>query len=213
MKIKWLGHSSFLITAGDGSKIITDPYSTGGGINYDKIDESADIVLVSHQHDDHNNVRAVKGKPQVVTKSGKVKGIEFEGVASYHDTSSGRERGANTIFCFAVDGVRICHLGDLGHKLSPEQVSGIGEVNILLIPVGGFFTIDAAVASSVCEQLKPRVVIPMHYRTAKCAYPISGVDDFLQGKEVIKRLDASEIEFNRDELPQGTEIVVLRHAK
>ena len=98
MKIKWLGHASFLITAEDGTKIITDPYVTGRGINYGEITEAADIVVISHQHGDHSNAAAVKGKPQIVTASQKAKGIEFKGIQSFHDASGGRERGPNTIF-------------------------------------------------------------------------------------------------------------------
>ena len=134
MKIKWLGHACFLITAEDGTRIITDPYESGGNIKYDKIAEAADIVVISHQHYDHNDARAVKGKPVIVTESQKAKGIEFKGVESFHDTSGGRQRGPNTIFCFTVDKIKVCHLGDLGHDLSAEQVSDIGEVDILLIP-------------------------------------------------------------------------------
>ena len=102
MKIKWLGHSCFLITADEGVRIITDPYSVGGGIGYDKIQEAADIVTVSHGHGDHSNVAVVKGNPEVVISSKEVKGIEFRGIASYHDETQVRQRGPNTIFCFTT---------------------------------------------------------------------------------------------------------------
>ena len=214
MKIKWLGHASFLITSEEGLRIITDPYSVGGGINYGKIQETADIVVVSHDHPDHGNVAAVKGKPEVVSTLGsrRVKGIEFKGIASYHDEAKGRQRGPNIIFCFTVDKMRICHLGDLGHQLDTSQIAEIGGVDILLIPVGGFYTIDAKGAAKVCEQLSPKVVIPMHYKTAKCDYPISGVDDFLKGRKDVRRLDVAEVEFKKEQLPSATETVVLKHA-
>jgi len=214
MKIKWLGHASFLITSEEGLKIISDPYSVGGGINYGKIQETADIVVVSHDHPDHGNVAAVKGKPEVVSTLGsrRVKGIEFKGIASYHDEAKGRQRGPNIIFCFTVDGVRICYLADLGHQLDASQITEIGGVDILLIPVGGFYTIDAKGAAKVCEQLSPKVVIPMHYKTAKCDYPISGVDDFLKGRKNVRRLDVAEVEFKKEQLPSATETVVLKHA-
>ncbi len=115
MKIKWLGHASFLITSDSGIKIITDPYETGGGLSYGEIKESADIVTVSHDHFDHNNVAAVPGNPQVVKGTAEVKGIEFKGISTYHDEAKGGQRGKNTILCFEVDGIRVCHLGDLGH--------------------------------------------------------------------------------------------------
>ena len=215
MKIKWLGHASFLITSEDGLKIITDPYSVGGGINYGRIEETADIVTVSHKHGDHNNVASVKGKPEIVDARGatKVKGIDFEGIASYHDEAAGQQRGPNTILCFTLDGMRICHLGDLGHQLEGSKIAEIGEVDILLVPVGGFFTIGAKVATTVCQALNPKVVIPMHYKTAKCDYPIAGVNDFLKGRKDIRRLDASETEFKKDQLPAVTQTVVLNHAR
>lgn len=210
MKIKWLGHASFVIISDAGTKIITDPYVTGGGIGYGEITESADIVTVTHDHSDHNNVAAVKGKPEVVRGSTRIKGIEFKGIPSYHDEAGGSARGKNTMFCFEVDGMRVGYLGDLGHQLSDKQVAELGRIDILLIPVGGYYTIDAKVATQVCNQLNPRVIIPMHFKTDKCAYPIVGVDEFLKGKEGVTRLDASEVPFKREELPTTTQIIVLK---
>jgi len=210
MKIKWLGHASFLITSDSGTRIITDPYICGSGLRYDEIKEAADIVTVSHDHFDHNNVASVGGNPQVVKEPTEVKGIKFEGVPTYHDASGGSERGNNTIFCMDIDGVRVCHLGDLGHPLSDQQAANTGKVDVLLIPVGGFFTIDARVASEVCDKLNPRVVIPMHYKNEKCDFPISGVEDFLKGKERVSKPDSSEVELKAEALPAETEIVVLK---
>lgn len=214
MKIKWLGHASFLLTTKEGMRVITDPYATGAGLSYGEITESADVVLVSHEHADHNNVRAVKGKPEVIRGTGthQAKGIEFKGVTSFHDPSGGRERGPNTIFCFVLDEIRFCHLGDLGHLLSEEQVAQIGRVDVLFLPVGGFFTIDAGEATQVMESLQPRVAIPMHFKTPKCDYPISPVDDFLRGKERIRRIGGSEIELEAASLPEETSIWVLEPA-
>ena len=214
MKIKWLGHACFLITSRDGLRVITDPYAVGGGINYSPIKETADVVVVSHDHGDHSNVSTVQGKPEVVKGSGTktARGIQFKGIASYHDASQGTQRGLNTVFCFAIDNTKLCHLGDLGHVLDPEQVNEIGAVDILFAPVGGFFTIDASVASQVCDQLKPKVVIPMHFKTLKCAYPIAGVEDFLGGKENVRRVGNSEADFERERLPAATEIVLLQPA-
>jgi len=214
MKIKWLAHASFLITSDAGIKIITDPYETGGGLSYGEIKESADIVTVSHDHADHNNVSAVRGNPEVVKGAGtrKVKGIEFKGIPCCHDEAGGKLRGDNTIFCFDVDNIRVCHLGDLGHLPSDKQVTEIGKIDILLTPVGGYFTIDAKAATQVSEQLKPKVIIPMHFKTGKCAYPIADVEQFLRGKKNISRLDSSEVEFKNTELPTTTQIVVLKPA-
>jgi L-ascorbate metabolism protein UlaG (beta-lactamase superfamily) len=214
MKVKWLGHSCFLITSETGLRIITDPYATGGGISYSPVNEAADIVTVSHNHRDHNNIAAVRGNPEVITGSGTktAKGIQFNGIASHHDASKGRERGTNTIFCFTVDGIRLCHLGDLGHELSREEIAQTGNVDVLLIPIGGFFTIDARVAAKVAAGLKPKVIIPMHYKTPQCDLPITGVEDFLTDKKNVKKLNSSEMEFKAGKLPEVTEIIVLQPA-
>jgi L-ascorbate metabolism protein UlaG (beta-lactamase superfamily) len=214
MKVKWLGHSCFLVTSKGGVRIITDPYAVGGDIKYSPIKETADIVVVSHGHSDHSNVSAVQGKPAVVEGSGTktARGIQFRGIAAYHDASHGEQRGPNTIFCFNVDGLKLCHLGDLGHVLNPGQVNEIGAIDILFIPVGGFYTIDAPVASQVCDQLKPKVVIPMHFKTPRCVYPIAGVEDFLKGKKNVRKVGDSEAEFERERLPVATEIVLLQPA-
>jgi len=214
MKIKWLGHASFLITSDSGVRVVIDPYTRGGGISYGQIQETADVVIVSHKHQDHNNVGAVKGRPVVVDAPGvkTVKGVEFLGVPSYHDGSRGAQRGSNIIFCFTMDGVRICHLGDLGHELDAGHVKEIGPVDVLLVPAGGFYTIDCGQACGVCEALKPRVVIPMHVKTPKCDYPITGVEDFLKGRKNVNRVAASEIEIKKDKLPVETETIVLQHA-
>ena len=214
MKVKWLGHSSFLITADNGTKIITDPYTTNERLKYGDIKESADVVVVSHEHGDHNNVAAVKGKPQVVRGAGtkEVKNIKFEGVATYHDDSGGKQRGSNTVTCFLVDGVRVCHSGDLGHPLFDKEIKQIGKVDVLLLPVGGFFTIDAKVATEVVLKLGPKVVIPMHFKNEKCDFQISGVDEFLQGKTNVTKLNTSEVEFKAGKLPTTTQIMVLKPA-
>jgi len=212
MKIKWLGHSCFVISSDAGIKIITDPYVTGGGLNYGEIKESADIVTVSHDHSDHNNVAAVGGNPEIVRGTAKVKGIEFKGIPTYHDDAGGKLRGNNTILCFEVDRVKVCHLGDLGHQLSDKQVAELGRIDISLIPVGGFYTTDARVADQVGNKLAPKVIIPMHYKTDKCGYPIAGVDEFLREKKDVSQLDTSEVEFKQGELPASTQIIVLKPA-
>lgn len=196
MKVKWLGHATFLITAENGTKIITDPYKTNESLKYDDIKESADIVTVSHEHGDHNYVEAITGNPEVVRGTAEVKGISFKGIPSYHDDSEGSQRGSNTIFCFKVDGVQICHLGDLGHPLRGNVITDIGRPDVLLIPVGGNYTLGADGASEVVRYLLPRNVIPMHYNNDRCPdFPVAGVDDFLKRKPRITRPDSSEVEF------------------
>ncbi len=212
--IKWLGHSAFLITANNGTTIITDPYGQYDGLNYEPISESANISLISHQHGDHCGGN-VTGNPQVIDKAGNAiaNGIEFRGIASHHDQSSGTQRGDNIIFCFTLDGIKVCHLGDLGHLLSNEQVQEIGEVDILMIPVGGFFTINASEATQVCNQIKPKVIIPMHVSNSKCAFPIAPIDDFVQNKSDIEQTESVEKQFAKTDLPSSTKIIVLEPAK
>ena len=216
MKIRWLGHACFLLTSDSGLRIITDPYTAGVfGLDYAPPSETADLVTVSHDHADHNNVAAVKGNPRVVQGVGtqQARDIQFRGVASAHDRSSGKERGSNTIFCFALDGINVCHLGDLGHDLSDQTVADIGKVDVLLIPVGGNFTIDAAAADRVCEKLAPKVVIPMHFKNDRCpAFPVAGADDFTRRRQQVRAIADSEVELKKEELPATTETVVLRPA-
>ena len=212
MKLRYLGHSCFVITSDSGARIITDPYQTGAGLTYGAIMESADIVTVSHDHFDHGNVAAVKGNPEVVRGDTRIKEIEFKGIPSYHDETGGRQRGSNTIICFEVDGIRVCHLGDLGHRLSDQQIAELGKVDILLTPVGGFYTIDAGAAAEIGHLINPKVIIPMHFKTDKGLPGIAGVEGFLQGKTGVSRLDASEVEFKEGQLPTATQIMVLKPA-
>jgi L-ascorbate metabolism protein UlaG (beta-lactamase superfamily) len=191
MKIKWLGLASFLITSDSGVKIITDPFDTGNGLDYNQITESADIVTVSHEHFDHNNVATVRGNPQALRlgKPTETKGIRFHSVASLHDDAGG-----------------------LGHLPTDEQFKEIGPVDVLLTPVGGIYTVNAKVATQIADRLKPKVIIPMHYRDGRCNFPISEVGEFLEGKENVTRRDDSEIELSRESLPASTQIIVLKSA-
>ena len=217
MVIQWLGHSSFLIVSAEGTKIITDPYEPGafaGGISYGPIKIAPDIVTVSHDHADHGYVDGLPNHFSVVSHPGTttIQGIEFRGIESFHDPEGGALRGRNVIFSMNVDRVHVCHLGDLGHLLTPGQVDQIGPVDILLIPVGGYYTIDSEEAARVADQLSPKVIIPMHYCTGECSFPIAPVDEFLAGKQNVRRLDSSEYEITKDQLPDTREIVVLKHA-
>lgn len=217
MKIKWYGHAAFLITSDQGTKFIIDPYEPGafgGQLSYDKIMDKADFVLITHDHADHNYVKDLAGPPQVVKGTGPktIKGISIKGIETFHDPSKGNERGPNTVFTFKVDELQVCHLGDLGHVLGDKELAEIGSVDILLIPVGGYFTIDPKEATRVAEQIKPKAAIPMHFKTGKCGFPIAPVEDFLKGKVNVKRPKSSEVSFDKLSLPQQMEIVVLEHA-
>jgi L-ascorbate metabolism protein UlaG (beta-lactamase superfamily) len=217
MKIKFLGHACFRIEAADGTSIITDPYEPGGyggAIGYGRITEPADLVLISHEHADHNYARGVPGRPQVLRGGGPqtVKGIEVRWVKAFHDASRGGERGEVSLAVVAVDGVRVCHCGDLGHGLEMREVSALGPVEVLLVPVGGTFTLDAAGATALVERMRPKVVIPMHFKTEKCGFALAGVEEFLRGKERVRRPGGSEVELTKETLPGETEVVVLEPA-
>jgi L-ascorbate metabolism protein UlaG (beta-lactamase superfamily) len=215
MKIRWNGHSSFTITASDNTVLVTDPYDPngyGGVLKYDQVRDRADGVLVSHNHADHNYVKGLTGSPKVVKGDGQVKGIQIKGISSHHDESGGSERGDNVIFAFAVDGIRICFVGDLGHQLSPKQVDAIGQVDLLLLPVGGTYTVDAEGAVKVANALSPRLIIPMHFKTSKCNLPIAGVDGFLSKMTGVRHVNKSEVDLSADILPAAPEVWVLDHA-
>lgn len=215
MKIKYLGHAAFAFTSEAGTRIVLDPFEAGaygGAVGYPPIKETAEIVLLSHDHPDHGYPQAVEGNPQVISSAGttSVGEITITGVATFHDESHGSERGSNVIFTVEVDGLRVTHLGDLGHPLSDEEAAAIGTPDVLLVPVGGFFTIDASTAGGVIEQLSPRVVIPMHYKTECCGFPIATLDDFLGGKENVERV-GQEVEVSAENLPGDREIWVMQH--
>lgn len=217
MKIKYYGHAAFLITSDQGVKIIIDPYEPGGfggAIGYGSIPDEAHIVLVSHDHADHNHVQSLRGKPRVVKGVGshRADDLEFKGIATYHDDRKGSERGQNTIFCFSIDGIHLCHLGDLGHIPSEQEAKQIGPVDLLLMPVGGVYTIDPAQATQTSLKLNPKITIPMHYKTPHCGFPLAGVEDFTKGKPGVKVQKASEVEIRKEALPQTPEIIVLQPA-
>jgi|UniRef100_A0A7V5XZH8 L-ascorbate metabolism protein UlaG (beta-lactamase superfamily) len=217
MKIKFLGHAAFLITTKDNIKIITDPYKSGafgGAVGYKPITEEAHIVTISHEHDDHNHYQTIKGNPQILKGAGEkeISGIKFVGIEVYHDISKGKERGKNVIFLIQADGLRLVHLGDLGHQLTNEEKKKLGEIDILFIPVGGYYTIDADEAGEIVEFLEPKITIPMHFKTPVLDFPIALVEDFLVGKKNVKMLNVSEVEVSKETLPKEREIWVLKPA-
>ena len=178
MKIKWLGQATFTIKSD--ATLVTDPYNPMLG----KLpsDLMAAVVTVSHNHGDHSYTKGVGGNPQIINTVGEfsVGGFEIKGVATFHDNEGGRKRGNNIVFVVKSEGLTLCHLGDLGHLLTPEQMTTIGPVDILMIPCGGFFTIDPAQAVEVVNQIKPKIVLPMHYKPKKSLIPLplAGVDKF-----------------------------------
>ncbi|HVN95967.1 MAG TPA: MBL fold metallo-hydrolase [Syntrophorhabdaceae bacterium] len=217
MKIKWYGHSAFYIVTDNGTRIIIDPYESGafgGAISYGKITDQADIVLTTHDHSDHNYVNDIKGKFTRLREAGEheEKGVKIKAVPTYHDTSKGNERGKNLVFVISADGISIAHLGDLGHTLDQKTLEKIGKVDVLLLPVGGFFTIDAKDATMIMNDIKAPITIPMHYKTAGSNLPIAPLDEFTGDKKNVKRPNSSEIVISTSTLPETGEIVVLQHA-
>jgi len=209
MEIKWQGHACFEILSEDGRVIVTDPYDES--IGYPMPELTADAVTVSHEHYDHNNVATIKGEPEVVKGAGEhiCNGIRFYGVKTYHDTSKGAERGENTVFLVDVDDLRLCHLGDLGHVLDGSQLRSVREkeVDVLFIPVGGVYTIDADGANEVLGQLEPKIAIPMHYKTPPLRLNIQKEDKFLEGKKKVRR--EKKLSLRKGDLPEELEIVVM----
>jgi L-ascorbate metabolism protein UlaG (beta-lactamase superfamily) len=215
MKVKWLGHSAFLLTSDSGTKIITDPYKSGsfdGAVGYKPITEEADVVTASHEHDDHYCLEGLPEGYECITSAGEhdAGGVKIKGIKTYHDTSHGRERGSNIVFVMDLDGIRVCHLGDLGHVLSEEEIAAIGKVDVLLIPVGGFYTIGPKEAVEVMKALSPSVVIPMHFKTESLEFPIKPVEDFLSLAGDYHKTGSTEMDIGKDDLG-GRRIVVLEH--
>lgn len=213
--IRWLGHASFLISSPEGMRIITDPYSRSVG--YKVPLPEADIVLVSHDHFDHNATEEVEGSPRIIRGSGehKVDGLTFLGIPSFHDKVSGRKRGKNTIFVWEMNGIKFAHLGDLGHLLNKEELPYLKGVDVLFIPVGGYFTIDYQEASQIVERINSRIVIPMHYKTEALGsgFPIDGVEKFLIDKENIEQMNSSQLKITEDVLKEKTRIIILQFRK
>jgi L-ascorbate metabolism protein UlaG (beta-lactamase superfamily) len=214
MRINYLGHSTFLITTANNTRIITDPYSPDSRLTHSRINEPAEVATVSHNHRDHAGAESLPGNPQIIKRTGTTTtaGIEFRGIASFHDEFRGNERGSNIIFCFEVDGLRVCHLGDLGHLLDESQTKEIGKVDVLMVPVGGNYTLDARTAHQVCRQLQPRVIIPMHYATDKGLDDINGVDDFIDETPNVMQTNTSDIELRQGALPIAIQTIVLKAA-
>ena len=216
MKIQYLGHSCFKLTESTGTSIVTDPY---GEIGYDLPEDlSATAVSVSHNHFDHNNAKSVKGNPVRLEKEGfyDLDGVEVTAIKSYHDDEAGAKRGENLIFKFRMDGLDICHLGDLGEDCSAELLELLLPVNILLIPVGGKYTIDAQQAKEYVDRIMPDVVIPMHYKTRNSTVDIEKAQAFLDlfEDENVDVCHKDVLEFTRNDLTEeNTQIILMERTK
>jgi len=205
--IRWFGHSCFMLS--DSVKIVTDPFDKSVGYTVPNV--SADVVLVSHEHFDHNNVSAISGKPEVIrggqTKT--AKGITFKAIKSSH----GQGKGDNYVRIWEFEGIRFAHFGDLGVDLTDAQYKEIGPVDVVFIPVGGYFTIDAEQAIKIINKMNPKVVFPMHYKTPVMGsgFPISTLEPFLKGKKNVEKVGKNSVTLKKDSLPKEMTVYVLEY--
>lgn len=216
MKIQYLGHSCFKLTESTGTTVITDPYKNVGYEMAGK--HTAHAVTVSHAHFDHDNVGAIEGNPQIINKEGfyELPGVEILGIKSYHDDQEGALRGENVIFKFRMDGLDVCHMGDIGEECSAELLEMLLPVNVLLIPVGGTYTIDAEQAKEYVDRLMPDIVIPMHYKSRHSTIDLDKAQPFLDefDDENIDVCRKDVLEFFRDDLTEErTKIILMERTK
>ncbi len=208
MEITWLGYSCFRLK-GSTTTVITDPYPPDLGYSLGK--QTARIVTVSHQHPGHSYVQGIAEAPRVIASPG-----EYEigntlviGMPTFHDAESGHQRGKNTVFVIEMDDLTICHLGDLGHALTSQQVEEAGNVDLLLVPVGGVSALNGSAAAQVVRQLEPKVVVPMHYRTPALKKELEPVDRFLKEMGVKDATPRPKLSLTRSSLPESTQVLVL----
>ena len=212
MIITWQGHSCFKIqdkTGSEGTTLVTDPFNKEIGLKVPNFE--ADIITVSHQHKDHNNVKALRGNPFIIDCAGEYdfKGFLVEGIDSYHDEKKGAERGNNIIYRIEIDNISVVHLGDLGQILDSTQLESLVGTDILLIPVGGTYTLDAKKAVEVISQIEPRIIIPMHYKTKGLKMDLDGVDKFIKELGLVPSYE-DKLKINKKDLPQeDQELVIL----
>ena len=212
MKLTWLGHSSFKLEESTGTTVVTDPYHSNVGFDMPAVE--ADVVTVSHTHADHNNIENVLGHPTVLNRAGayEIGGVHILGGHTFHDDKKGALRGDNIVFRYRMDGVDLCHLGDIGEECNAFLVETLMPVNVLMIPVGGNYTIDAKQAKEYVDRIMPDVVIPMHYKTKDCDFDIDKVGEFLDlfDDENIVYADSSTVEFDRADIDgEETKVLVL----
>jgi L-ascorbate metabolism protein UlaG (beta-lactamase superfamily) len=210
MEISWLGHSCFKLK-GRKATVITDPYSPDLGYSLGK--PIANIVTVSHQHPGHSYTEGVGNNPRAITGPGEyeISDSLIIGIATFHDEDRGKIRGKNTVYLIEMDEISICHLGDLGHVLTNKQVEELGNVDVLLLPVGGVSTINATPATEIVRQLEPKVVLPMHYKTEALKRELEPVAKFLKEIGVHDITPQAKLSFTKSNLPQSSQVFLLEY--
>jgi L-ascorbate metabolism protein UlaG (beta-lactamase superfamily) len=210
MEITWLGHACFRLK-GSQATVITDPYPPDLGYSLGK--QTARVVTVSHQHPGHSYISGIGGEPKVIKGPGEyeIGGILVIGLPTFHDGDGGKQRGKNIVYLIEVDEVAICHLGDLGHVLTTQQVEEIGNVDVLLVPVGGVSTINASMAAEVVRQLEPKIVVPMHYKTEVLKRELEPVDRFLKEMGVKDVTSRPRLSVTKANLPVSTQVLLMNY--
>ncbi len=210
MEITWLGHSCFRLRGREGV-VVTDPFSKDAGYEWPR--PRADIVTISHEHENHSQAQRVAGDPKVVRGPGEyeINNIFVTGIASFHDAKKGAERGPNTIYLIEFDDMKVCHLGDLGHVPTQTQAEALNDLDVLLVPVGGVHTLNAAQAAEVVSQLEPRIVIPMHYKTKAYPQKLEGLDKFLKEMGLKSVEEQDSLKVTKNSVPEETQVVVLKY--
>lgn len=208
MDIFWLGHSSFRIK-GKEATIITDPFDKTLGYPMKKL--TASIVTVSHDHPQHSHLEGVGNGPRIVSRPGEyeIASVFINGVATFHDSSEGEQRGKNTAFFLDIEDVKICHLGDLGHVPTPAQIEQMSGADILMVPVGGVSTLGAAEAAETISLLSPRLVIPMHFKTEAVNIELEPLDRFLKEMGVHEAIPQPKLSVSKSHLPSDMKVLVL----
>jgi L-ascorbate metabolism protein UlaG (beta-lactamase superfamily) len=206
--ITWLGHSCFRIR-GSQAIVITDPFPPGLGYTLGK--QTADIVTVSHTHPSHSYNEGISGEYRLVKGPGEyeISGVLMLGITTYHDAIKGQSKGKNTIYLMEVDGVAICHLGDIGHVLGDDHVEELGKVDILMVPVGGVSTINASMAAEIIRKLEPKAVLPMHYKTPKTNRDLEPVENFLKEMGLTQVETRPKYTVSKSNLPLSTQVILL----
>jgi len=210
MEITWFGHSCFRIKGKD-AVLVADPF--GDDLGYPVAGLEADIVTLSHHHSGHDNAASVGNGPRVVGGPGEyeIRDVFILGISTFHDSSRGEERGKNTVYLIEMDDIRLCHLGDLGHVLSPQQVEEVGNVDIVMVPVGSVSTIDAKTAREVVLALGAKIVIPMHYQTEVSSW-LEPVNPFLKEMGVADPVPQAKLVITRSNVPPENQVVLLEHS-